>query len=134
MATYLYLVFVRGEPWYLAQSTRDTLHLYSLHTAIIILRKVGLVSAHRVLCVCVCVCVWCVSLCVCLWGRGEGDVGHARVHTHEHIGHFVPCSIITGQPVLITPKPQIHNPQTQGIMYLNPKPQTQGIMYLRSII
>ena len=42
--TYIYLVAVRGEPWYLSQGTRDTVNYYSLHAAVVLLQKLALVS------------------------------------------------------------------------------------------
>ena len=41
---YIYLVAVRGEPWYLSQGTRDTVNYYSLHAAVVLLQKLALVS------------------------------------------------------------------------------------------
>ena len=42
-ATYLYLVLVLGEPWYLSLSTRETATAYSLHTALHVLQSMSLV-------------------------------------------------------------------------------------------
>ena len=50
--SYLYLVVVKGEPWYLSDATRDSINLYSAHAALAVLRRVSLVSSHIALPLC----------------------------------------------------------------------------------